>query len=127
MRKTLEYLEHSGHVYGWCGEDFMAVVVRDELILEVPGPWWRSTPSSNPGVATLVVLEIFFTLADDLLIGPTIGTKGIAVKAICPLLVILAVEGLRVQRDNQDLAPAVEAVAVGREGEDNDLIFGLRM
>ena len=74
----------------------MAVVVQDELVLEVPGPWWRSMPSSNPGVAMLVVLEIFFTLADELLISPATGTKGIAVKVICPLLVILAVEGLGV-------------------------------
>ena len=78
----------------------MAVVVQDELILEVPRPWWRSTPSCNPGVATLAVVEIFFALADDLLVGPTIGAKGVAMKAICPLLVILAAEGLRVQRDD---------------------------
>ena len=96
LRKALEYLEHGGHVCGWHGKYFMAVVVLDELVLEVPGPWWRSMPSSNPGVAMLVVLEIFFTLADELLISPATGTKGIAVKVICPLLVILAVEGLGV-------------------------------
>ena len=98
--KVLEYLEYGGHVCRWRGEDLVAVVVQDKLVLEVPGPWWRSMSSSNPGIATLTVVEIFFTLADDLLIGPTIGVKGIAVKAICPLLVILAIEGLRVQRDD---------------------------
>ena len=35
LRKTLEYLEHSGHVCRWGGEEFM----DDELILEVPRPW----------------------------------------------------------------------------------------
>ena len=105
----------------------VAVVVQDELIFEVPGPWWRSTPLPNPRVAALGVLEVFFTLADDLLIGPMIGAKSIAVKAIRPLLVFLAVEGLGVQRDDRDLAPAVGAVAVGREGEDSNLIFGLRV
>jgi len=100
LRKTLEYLEYGGHVYRWCGEDFVAVVVQDELVLKVPGPWWRSTPPCNPGVATLAVVEIFFALADDLLVGPTIGTKSVAVKAFCPLLVVLAIEGLRIQRDD---------------------------
>ena len=95
-------------------------------MLEVPRPWWRSTPSPNPRVAALGVLEVFFTLADDLLIGPTISAKRVAVKAFCPLLVVLAVEGLRVQRDDRDLVPAIGAVAVGRKGEDSNLIFGLR-
>ena len=80
-----------GHVCRWRGEDFMAVVVQDELVLEIPGPWWRSTWRCNPGVATLVVLEVLFALADDLFIGPAIGMKGIAVKAFCPLLFALAV------------------------------------
>ena len=95
LRKTLEYLEYGGHVGGWGGEDFVAVVVQDELVLEVPGPWWRSTPLGNPGVATPVVLEIFFALADDLLVGPTIGAESVAVKAILPMLIFLAVEGRR--------------------------------
>ena len=126
LRKTLEYLEYSGHVCGWCGEDFLAVVVQEEFVFEVPGPWWRSTPSPNPGVAALGVLEIFFTLADDLLVGPTIGAKRIAVKMFFPLLVVLTIEGLAVQRDDRDLALAVGTIAVGREGEDCDMIFGLR-
>ena len=91
MRKTLEYLDHSGHVCRWRGEDFMAIVVQDELVLEIPGPWWRSTPLGNPGVATPVVLEIFFALADDLLVGPTIGAESVAVEAICTFLIVLAV------------------------------------
>ena len=36
LTKTLEYLEHNGHVCGRRGKDFVAVVVQDELILEVP-------------------------------------------------------------------------------------------
>ena len=97
LRKTLEYLEYSGHVCGWCGEDFLAVVVQEEFVFEVPGPWWRSTPSPNPGVAALGILEIFFTLADDILVGLMIGVKSVAVEAFCLLLVVLAVEGLGVQ------------------------------
>ena len=81
----------------------------------------------NPGVATPVVLEIFFALADDLLVGPTIGAKGVAVKTLRLLLVILAGDGLKVQRDDRNLTSAVGAVAVGREGEDINLIFGLRV
>ena len=57
-------------------------------------------PSSNPGVATLVVLEVFFALADDLFVGPAIGTESVVVKVICPVLIVLAVEGLRVERDD---------------------------
>jgi hypothetical protein len=127
LRKTLEYLEYGGHVCRWRGEDFVAVVVRDKLVLEVPGPWGRSTPSCNPGVATLAIVEIFFALADDLLVGLAIGAKSITVKAFCLLLVVLTVEGLEVQRDDRDLASAVGVVAVGREGENNNLILGLRM
>jgi len=127
LEKALEYLEYSGHVGRWRGEDLMAVVVQDELIFEVPGPWWRSTPSCNPGDATLAVVEIFFALADDLLVGPTISAKSVAVKAFCPLLVILTIEGLGVQLDDRDLASAVGVVAVGRGGEDGVLIFSLRM
>ena len=78
----------------------MAVVVQDELIFEVPGPWWRWTPPSNPGVAVLGIIEIFFTPLDDFLVGPVIGAKSVAVKALFPLLVIFAGEGLRVQRDD---------------------------
>ena len=126
MRETLEYLEYSSHVCRWRGEDFVAVVIQDELMFEVPGPRWRWTPPPNSGVAALGVFEIFFTLADDFLVGPAIGAKGIVVKTLCPLLVVLAAEGLGVQRDDRDLALAVRVVAVGREGEDCDMIFGLR-
>jgi hypothetical protein len=42
------------------------------------------------------------------------------------LLIVLACEGLRVQRDDRDLAPAVGVAAVGREGEDSELISSLR-
>ena len=96
-------------------------------MLEVPRPWWRWTPPSNPGVAALSILVIFFTPLDDFLIGPAIGAKGIAVKTPCLLLVVLAAKGLGVQRDDRDLVPAIGAVAVGRKGEDSNLIFGLRM
>ena len=48
LGKTIEYLKNGGHVGGWRGEDLVAVIVQDELVLEVPGPWWRSTPSPNP-------------------------------------------------------------------------------
>ena len=75
----------------------------------------------------LIVLEIFFALADDFLVGLTIGTESVAVEVICTLLIILAVEGLGTHRDDRDLAPTVGSIAVGREGEDGDLIFGLRM
>ena len=94
-------------------------------MFQVPGPRWRWTPPSNPGVATLCVLEIFFSLADDFLVCPAIGVEGVAVKTLCPLFVILA-EGLGVQQDDRDLAPAIGAAAVGWEGEDSDLIFNLR-
>jgi hypothetical protein len=77
LRKTFKYQEYNGHVCRWRGEDFVAVVDQDELVLEVPGPWWRSTPWCNPGVATLVVLEIFFAPADDLFVGPAIGAESV--------------------------------------------------
>ena len=126
LRKTFEYLKNDDHVGGWHGEDLVAVVVEDELVLEVPGPWWRWTPPSNPGVAALGILEIFFSLHDDIFIGPMIGPKGITVKALRPLLVVLAGDGLRVQRGDRNLMPAVGVAAVGREGEDSDLISSLR-
>ena len=83
-------------------------------------------PQSNPGVATLSVFVIFLGLLDDCLIGSTISAETVALKTHRPLLIVFTGEGLGVQRDDQDLAPAVRAVAVGQEGEDSDLIFGLR-
>ena len=74
----------------------------------------------------LSVLEIFFAPTDDIFIGPTIGTKSVAMEAFCPMLVVLAVEGLGVQRDDRDLASAVGVTAVGWEGEDSGLIPDLR-
>ena len=124
--KTFEYLKNSGQVGRWCGKDLVSVVVKDELIFEVLGPRWRWTPPSNSGVAALGIFEIMLGSLDDLLVGPTIGAKGIAVKTLRPLLVVLAGEGLGVQRDDRDLAPAVRAAAVGREGEDSDMVFNLR-
>ena len=74
LGKVLEHLEYGGHVCRWRGEDFMAVVVQDELVLEVPGPWWRWMLPSNPGVAALGVLEVFFATPDDFLVGPAVST-----------------------------------------------------
>jgi len=127
LRKILEYLEYGDHICRWHGEDFMAVIVPDELVLEIPGPWWRSTWRCNPGVATLAILEVFFAPADGLFVGPAIGVESVAVKEILLVLLVLTVEGFGVERDDQDLTPTVEAVAVGREGVDGDLVFGLRM
>ena len=50
LRNILEYLEYGGHVCRWRGKDIMAIVVQDELVLEVPDPWWRSTSSCNLGM-----------------------------------------------------------------------------
>jgi hypothetical protein len=49
------------------------------------------------------------------------------VEVIYSMLIVLAVERLKVERNDGDLAPTIGVVAVGWEGEDNDLIFGLRM
>ena len=100
LRKILEYLDYGGHVCRWRGKDFMSIVVQDELVLEVPGPWRRWALSSNPGVAALGILEIFFTTLDDFLIGPAIGAEAVAVKTLHPLLVVLTGEGLGVPQDD---------------------------
>ena len=105
----------------------LAIVVQDELVLEIPGPWWRSTWRCNPGVAMLIVLEVFFTPADGLFVGPSIGAESVAVEAILTMLLVLAIEGLGVERDDRNLVLTVGAVAVGREGVDGDLVFGVRM
>ena len=125
--KILEYLEYGGHICRWGGKDFMAVVVQDELVLEIPGPGWRSVCSCNPGVVTFVGFEVIFAPEDGLIIGPAFGTESVAAEAIYSMLIILAVKGLGVERNDGYLAPTVGAVAVGREGEDSNLVFGLRM
>ena len=43
------------------------------------------------------------------------------------MLIVLAVVGLGVKRNDGDLAPTIEVVAVVREGEDENLIFSLRL
>ena len=100
LREILEYLEYGGHVCRWRGKDFMAVVVQDELVLEVPGPWWRSACSCNPGVATFIILEVFFALEDGLVIGPALGAESVTAEVINPMLIVLAVKGLVVERDD---------------------------
>ena len=74
-----------------------------------------------------MILEVFFASEDGLIIGPAFYAEGVAAEAIYPMLIIFAVEGLRVEQDDRDLAPTVGAIAVGREGEDGDLVFSLRM
>jgi len=74
----------------------MTVVNQDELVFEVPGPWRCWTPPCNPGVAMLVIIEIFLGLEDDSLVGPTVGAEAVAVKTFRPLLVVLASEGFGV-------------------------------
>ena len=78
----------------------LAIVVQDKLVLEVLGPWWRSTCSCNLGVVTFIILEVFFALEDGLVIGPALGVESVAVEAIYPMLIVLAIEGLRVERDD---------------------------
>jgi hypothetical protein len=104
----------------------MAVVIQDELVFEVPVPWWKWTPPSNPGVTMLSVFVIFLGLLDGCLVGPTIGAETVAVKMFHPLLIVFADEGLGVQRDDRDLAPVVGVAAVGWEVEDSGLIPDLR-
>jgi hypothetical protein len=48
----------------------------------------------------LVVLEVFFAPEDGIIIGLALGTESVAAKAIFPMLIVLAVEGLRVKRDD---------------------------
>ena len=36
LRETLEYWEYGSHVCRWHGEDFVAVIIQDELMFEVP-------------------------------------------------------------------------------------------
>jgi hypothetical protein len=103
----------------------MAIVVQDELIFKVPRPWWRSEWLCNPGVATFLSVEVVFGSEEGLTIGPAFGTKSVAAKAICSMLIVLAVVGLGVERNDGDLAPAIEVVAVVWEGEDSNLIFSL--
>ena len=38
LREIVKYLEYDSHVCRWRGEDFVAVVIQDELMFEVPGP-----------------------------------------------------------------------------------------
>ena len=48
-------------------------------------------------------------------------------KEILLVLLVLTVEGFGVERDDRNLVLTVGAVAVGREGVDGDLVFGVRM
>ena len=70
-------------------------------------------------------VEVIFGSEDGLIIGPAFGAENVAAKAIYSMLIVLAVEGLAVERDDGDLSPTARAVAVGREGEDGNLIFSL--
>ena len=69
--------------------------------------------------------EVFFAPEDGLVIGSAFGAESVAAEAIYAMLIILAVKGLIVERNDGYLAPTVGAVAVGREGEDDDLVSSL--
>ena len=43
----------------------------------------------QPGVATLIVLEVFFAPEDGLVIGLVLGTESVAAKEIFPMLIVL--------------------------------------
>ena len=40
LLEALEYLEHRGEVGRWRGEDVLAIVVEDEVSIEVAGSDW---------------------------------------------------------------------------------------
>ena len=69
--------------------------------------------------------EVFFAPEDGLIIGSAFGAESVAAEAIYAMLIVLAAKGLGVERDNGDLMPTVGAVAVGQEGEDDDLVSSL--
>jgi hypothetical protein len=72
----------------------MAVEVQDKFVLEIPRPWWTSACSCNLGVATFMGFEVIFAPEDGLIISPAFGVESVAVKAICLMLIVLAIEGL---------------------------------
>ena len=68
---------------------------------------------------------IFLGLLDDCLVGSTISAETVALKTLRPLLIVFTGEGLGVQRDDRDLAPAIGVAAVGWEVEDGRLVPNL--
>jgi len=63
--------------------------------------------------------EIFLSLANGTLARAPICTKGVAMSALIPMLLLLALEVVGVGGDDGDQAPVVGADVVGREGEES--------
>ena len=101
LLEALEHLEHRGQVDRRRGEDVLAVVVEDEVGVEVP---WPDRGALVPGVAVISVLHVLLGLMDHCLVAPSVSADVVAAYAISPGLVTFTGSRVGVIEDDEDPA-----------------------
>ena len=103
----------------------MAIVVQDEVIFKVPGPYWRP-PVFQPGVTSFGVVKVLFDLIQCNLILMLSCADIVPTMAIVPCFLVLATDFVRVKANDGDLAPLRRCSEVGWKGEQSHLVFDAR-
>ena len=92
----------------------MAVVVEDEVGVEVAGLDWCAP---IPGVVAFGILNVALGLLDRRLVAPSVGAQLVALESILPLFVVLVRASVGVVGDDEDPAMLCRRRTVGWEGE----------
>ena len=101
LLKTLEHLEHCGEVGRRRSEDVLAIVVEDEVGVEVVR-YDRRVPI--PRVVAVGILHVALGLMNRRLVAPSVGADLVVVKSVLCLFVILVGPSVRVGEDDEDPA-----------------------
>ena len=101
LLEVLEHLEHSGEVGRRRGADALAVVVEDEVGVEVA---WSDRGAPVSEVVAVSILHFLLGLTNRRLVAPSVGTNVVATVSVGSLLVVLVGPGVRVVGDDEDPA-----------------------
>jgi hypothetical protein len=83
----------------------MAVILQDEVVVEVPWGWWSQSRGGNLGVASISCLQISLGLSDGSLVLASFRTKVVAVMTLASCLLIFTFDRCLVCGDHGDLMP----------------------
>ena len=86
------------------GEDVMAVVVQDEVIIEVPGAYRRMLVG-HPGVASFGVVQFLLSLFQHGLVVTPSCSEFVPAAVDISCLLILTIDGVGVGGDDRNLVP----------------------
>ena len=99
--EALECLEHGCQVGRWRGADVIALIVEDEVSVEVVS---LDLGAPVSGVAAFSVLHVLLGLTGHRLVAPSVGADVVAAVSIGSLLVVLVGSGVGIVEDDEDPA-----------------------